>query len=56
MPEVEGAAVLHVRPEFWALIPVQLSEDTRRVFEAAAVVHEFETELKRSMKGKEIVF
>lgn len=32
MPEVDGAAVLHLRPEAWSLVPVALSEEIFDVF------------------------
>ena len=32
VPELDGLAVLHLRPEAWQLVPVQLSEDIFRTF------------------------
>lgn len=55
IPNLDGAAVLHVRPEGWRLVPVKISEKFFDVFKALLVVHRWEKELKGSAVGREIL-
>ena len=56
IPEVDGGAVLHVRPDFWALIPMAITEETRMVFEAACQIMEWKSDISGRVQGKKIQF
>lgn len=55
LPQIDGAAVLHVRPEGWKLVPVQISPELFEVFKALQVVHRWEKDLSKKVVGREIV-
>ena len=52
MPEISGAAVLHIVPEAWQLVPVMLSrEELMPIFYALLQVHGWEKQLKKTVLG-----
>ena len=52
MPEVSGGAVLHLRPDGYRLIPVQISDDIYRVFQSLLVVAHWDAEMKKGVIGR----
>lgn len=54
LPEVESAAVLHVRPEGWQLIPVSIGPEVFEVFLRLRDVFEFDRDLKDRVLGDPI--
>jgi hypothetical protein len=51
MPESDGAAVLHVRPEGWKLVPVRADEAMFEVFLHLREVFNYEKETRSSVVG-----
>lgn len=54
MPQSDGGAVLHVRPEGWKLVPVKADEEMFEVFLHLREVFRYEKELKSSVVGKPV--
>ena len=54
MPEIEGAVVLHLRPENFEVIPVRLGSDVFGVFRHLLGVLEWETEISKTVLGKPV--
>ena len=54
IPKIEGAAVLHVRPEGWGLYPVRIDEDVFESFLRLIDVFKWERSIKRTVIGKPI--
>lgn len=54
MPALDGGAVLHVRPEGWALHPIDCGPEVFKVFEALHVVFGWDTDGKKGVVGKPI--
>lgn len=52
MPEADGGAVLHVRPEGWSLVPVRCDEATFEVFLHLREVFRYEKEFKSTIIGR----
>jgi hypothetical protein len=52
LPKADGAAVLHVRPEGWKLVPVRFDAEVFEVFLHLREVFRYERELKGSMLGQ----
>ncbi|WP_326742597.1 hypothetical protein [Streptomyces sp. NBC_01768] len=53
IPHIDAAAVLHVRPEGWALYPVDFSDDLTEYFDALRTTFDWD-ERKRSVIGKPV--
>ena len=51
LPALDGAAVLHLRPDTHALIPVRIGPAVFEVFEALLRVHRWDAEEKRTVIG-----
>lgn len=51
LPKADGAAVLHVRPEGWQLVPVRYDLDVFKVFLHLREIFHYERELKPTMLG-----
>ena len=49
MPEVSGGAVLHLRPDGYRLIPVQISDEIYEVFQSLLVVAHWDAEMKKGV-------
>ena len=54
LPEMSGAAVLHLRPEQTQLIPVSVKPELFDAFKALLAVWEYDKEAKRGVIGKAI--
>jgi hypothetical protein len=54
MPNIEGGAVVHVRPEGWQLVPVRCDEDIHRYFTSLIPVFEWDKEVSKTVLGKPI--
>lgn len=54
MPEADGGAVLHIRPEGWKLVPVRCDEAMFDVFLHLREVFRYEKEIKGTIVGREI--
>lgn len=54
LPEVDGGAVLHVRPEGWNLVPASIDLNSWNTFLALKEVWEWEKNLKRLAIGRPI--
>lgn len=54
MPEADGGAVLHIRPEGWKLVPVRCDEGMFDVFKHLREVFRYEKDMKGSIVGREI--
>jgi hypothetical protein len=54
IPELDAAAVLHLRPEGWKLVPVQTSDEAFAVFLALKEVMEWDKRLSKAVIGKPI--
>lgn len=52
LPEITGAAVLHLRPEATQLVPVATSDALFDVFKALMVVHNWDKDLSKGVVGK----
>ena len=52
MPEVSGGAVLHLRPDGYRLIPVQISDEIYEVFQSLLVVAHWDAEMKKGVIGR----
>jgi hypothetical protein len=56
LPEIHGAAVLHLRPEGWKLVPVAITDEVFEVFAVGLkLVHGWDTELSKGVLGKPIM-
>jgi hypothetical protein len=51
IPEVTSAAVVHVRPDGYKLIPVRIGPDVFEVFKSLLTVHRWDMETKRGVLG-----
>lgn len=51
IPEVAAAAVVHVRPEGYSLVPVRIGDDVMDVFRSLLIVHRWDRETKRGVLG-----
>ena len=51
IPPVTAAAVVHVRPEGYELVPVRIGEDIFEVFKSLLTVHQWDSETKRGVLG-----
>lgn len=54
MPEIDGGAVLHVRPEGWAFHPIECGREVHEVFKSLRAVFEWDREGKKGVVGKPI--
>ncbi len=54
MPEADGGAVLHIRPEGWKLVPVRCDEAMFETFLHLREIFKYEKETKGSIVGREI--
>ena len=54
MPQADGGAVLHIRPEGWKLVPVRCDEEMFDVFLHLREVFRYEKEIKGTIVGREI--
>ena len=54
IPNIEAAAVLHLRPEAAQLYPVRLGEDVFDVFKALLVSDEWQREISKTVLGKPV--
>ncbi|QNO12688.1 exonuclease [Arthrobacter phage Snek] len=54
MPEADGGAVLHVRPEGWKLVPVRCDEELFDIFLHLREVFRYEKEIKSTIVGREV--
>lgn len=54
IPQIDGAAVLHLRPEGWSLVPIAISPQTFGIFQALLQVFKWDAELKRGVIGQPI--
>jgi hypothetical protein len=54
MPKADGAAVLHIRPEGWKLVPVRADEQMFEVFTHLREVFRYEKELKSTVVGRPV--
>jgi hypothetical protein len=54
IPDLDAAAVLHLRPEGWKLVPVQTSDELFDVFLALKQVHRWDKELSKVVIGQPI--
>ncbi|QPX62358.1 exonuclease [Arthrobacter phage Tbone] len=54
MPEADGGAVLHVRPEGWKLVPVRCDEALFETFLHLREVFRYEKEIKGTIVGHEV--
>lgn len=54
LPRLDAAAVLHLRPEGWHLVPIQTSDEAFAVFLALKEVMEWEKRLSKAVIGKPI--
>lgn len=54
MPQADGGAVLHVRPEGWKLVPVRCDEELFEVFLHLREVFRYEKEIKSTIVGREV--
>lgn len=52
LPDITGAAVLHLRPEHTSLVPVHTSDALMDVFVALLQVHKWDKDLSRGVVGK----
>ena len=52
LPTIDGAAVLHLRPEGWNLVPVAITPEVFQVFLNLIPVVSWERELSRSVVGR----
>lgn len=53
MPKADGAAVLHVRPEGWKLVPVRADEKMFEIFLHLREIFDYEREVKSTIVGRE---
>ena len=51
LPEIEGGAVLHLRPDHYELIPVRIGADIYRVFQSLIHITEWDSEIKQGVLG-----
>ena len=51
LPEIEGGAVLHLRPDHYELIPVRIGDDIYRVFQSLIHITEWDSEIKNGVLG-----
>ena len=51
IPDLDGAAVIHLRPYFYSLVPVRTDESLFEVFKALLRVHLWDAEEKRGVIG-----
>lgn len=54
MPKADGAAVLHVRPEGWKLVPVKADEEMFEIFLHLREVFRYDKEMRGSIVGNEL--
>ena len=54
LPDITGAAVLHLRPEGWRLVPVLVSDRVFDVFRALLQVHEWDREMSATVLGADV--
>ena len=54
LPQIDGAAVLHLRPEFADLYPVRLGDDVFDVFKSLLIADKWSREISKSVLGKPI--
>jgi hypothetical protein len=52
LPKLDGAAVLHLRPEGWNLVPVAITDEVFQVFLNLIPVLNWERDLSKSVVGK----
>ena len=51
LPQIEGGAVLHLRPDKYELIPVRIGEDIYEVFKSLIHVTKWNSEIKKGVLG-----
>jgi hypothetical protein len=54
VPHIEAAAVLHVRPEAWKLVPVRYSQELFDMFLTLRRVFDWEREMKKGVIGRPV--
>lgn len=54
IPSIDAAAVLHLRPEGWKLVPIQTSDDAFKTFLALKEVMAWDKTLSKAVVGKPI--
>lgn len=54
MPEIDGAAVLHITPDGWALKPVRVDEEVFSFFLALRRVFDWDRDVSKTVIGKAI--
>ncbi|WVX87878.1 Cas4 exonuclease [Arthrobacter phage Berrie] len=54
MPQADGGAVLHIRPEGWKLVPVRCDEELFEIFLHLREVFRYEKEIKSTVVGREV--
>lgn len=52
LPAIDGAAVLHLRPEGWKVVPVAISEEVFKTFLSLIPVLQWERDLSKSVLGR----
>ena len=51
IPEIQGAAVVHLRPEAYELVPVRIDEEIFEVFKALLAISEWDSTTKKTVLG-----
>lgn len=51
LPKIDGAAVLHLRPDESSLVPVSISDDVFSIFETLMGVRRWEAEISKNVLG-----
>ncbi|WIC90178.1 Cas4 exonuclease [Arthrobacter phage VroomVroom] len=54
LPEADGAAVVHVRPEGWQVVPVRADEKMFEIFLHLREIFDYEREVKSTIIGKPV--
>ena len=54
LPEIDAAAVLHLRPDDWGLYPIATSDELFEVFKALKVVLDYDKNLSKGVVGRKI--
>jgi hypothetical protein len=52
IPKLDGAAVLHLRPEGWQLVPVSITDEVFEVFLSLMKVHKWDKDLSKGVLGR----
>ena len=54
MPEIIGGVTLHLRPDYFKLLPIECGNEQFRVFEYAREIYRFVTEGHKEVIGEAI--